>query len=82
MKTTHMLATLIAAALLGLVAMGVIGHLGQRDLLASLEDQSASALSLRHHMQADMMHDALRGDVLAAMLAGRQDDTAGGQAGQ
>ncbi|WP_249720305.1 methyl-accepting chemotaxis protein [Pseudoxanthomonas japonensis] len=77
MKTTHMLATLIAAALLGLVAMGVIGHLGQRDLLASLEDQNASALSLRHHMQADMMHDALRGDVLAAMLAGRQDDTAG-----
>ncbi|KAF1724066.1 hypothetical protein CSC78_13790 [Pseudoxanthomonas japonensis] len=72
-----MLATLIAAALLGLVAMGVIGHLGQRDLLASLEDQSASALSLRHHMQADMIHDALRGDVLAAMLAGGKDDTAG-----
>jgi methyl-accepting chemotaxis protein len=77
MKTTHMLATLIASALLGLAVMGAIGHVGQRDLLISLEDQSASAQALGHHMQADMMHDALRGDVLAAMLAGRQDDAAG-----
>ena len=77
MKTTHMLATLVASALTGLLAMGLIGHLGQRDLLASLEDQTNGAQALRHHMQADMMHDALRGDVLAALLAGRQGDADG-----
>ena len=77
MKTTHMLATLVTAALLGLMAMGAIGYLGQRDLLDSLQDQNGSAQALRHHLQADMMHDALRADVLAAMLAGRQGDADG-----
>lgn len=33
-------------------------------------NQSVSATKvLRHHMEADMMHDALRGDALAALLA-------------
>ncbi|MGO8411490.1 methyl-accepting chemotaxis protein, partial [Rhizobium ruizarguesonis] len=32
-------------------------------------DVARSAQILRNHMQADMMHDAMRADVLASMLA-------------
>ncbi|MGZ2450460.1 methyl-accepting chemotaxis protein [Rhizobium ruizarguesonis] len=38
-------------------------------LSANSADVSRSAQILRNHMQADMMHDALRADVLASMLA-------------
>ncbi|NEJ02830.1 HAMP domain-containing methyl-accepting chemotaxis protein [Rhizobium ruizarguesonis] len=38
-------------------------------LSANSADVSQSAQILRNHMQADMMHDALRADVLASMLA-------------
>ncbi|MBY5405873.1 methyl-accepting chemotaxis protein [Rhizobium sp. Z1P35] len=38
-------------------------------LTANSADVSQSAQILRNHMQADMMHDALRADVLASMLA-------------
>ena len=34
----------------------------------------ASAGAIRHHMEADMMHDALRGDVYSALLAKTPDD--------
>jgi len=34
------------------------------------------ANAIRNHMQADMMHDALRGDVLLAIRAGGQGDSA------
>jgi len=39
------------------------------DLSAALRRAQASASLLRNHMQADQMHDALRGDVLAALQA-------------
>ncbi|WP_370689185.1 methyl-accepting chemotaxis protein [Phenylobacterium sp.] len=35
----------------------------------ALEDTARSSAILRNHMQADMMHDALRSDVLSAILA-------------
>ena len=38
-------------------------------LTAALEDGTVSARVLRNHMEADMMHDALRSDVLSALLA-------------
>jgi len=39
------------------------------DLSAALQRASASSSLLRNHMQADQMHDALRGDVLSALQA-------------
>ena len=39
-------------------------------LSGSLVRTGVQSSALRNHMQADMMHDALRGDVLAAILAG------------
>ena len=49
-------------------------------LSGSMADSARIAQVMRNHMQADMMHDALRSDVLAAMLAaqsGQADDLAG-----
>jgi methyl-accepting chemotaxis protein len=43
------------------------------ELTLHIRSVSTSAESLRHHMQADMMHDALRADVLSAMLAKNPD---------
>jgi methyl-accepting chemotaxis protein len=39
------------------------------DLTGALKRSSDSAALLRHHMQADQMHDALRGDVLSALMS-------------
>jgi len=49
-------------------------------LSGSMADSARIAEVMRNHMQADMMHDALRSDVLAAMLAaqnGQVDAMAG-----
>jgi methyl-accepting chemotaxis protein len=35
----------------------------------ALEQSGENAMLLRNHLQADMMHDAMRGDVLAALLS-------------
>ena len=39
-----------------------------------------TAQTLRNHLEGDMMHDALRSDVLAALLAETPEDTRGAQA--
>ena len=44
-------------------------------LTARMHDNAITASALRHHLEADMMHDALRADVLAALQKqpGQQD---------
>jgi methyl-accepting chemotaxis protein len=37
---------------------------------AAVGDNAVSMTALRNHMEADMMHDALRADVYSAMLVG------------
>ncbi|NLS20261.1 methyl-accepting chemotaxis protein [Rhizobium sp. P40RR-XXII] len=46
-----------------------VGIWSASTLTQNAEKIAASAQVLRNHMQADMMHDALRADVLAALLA-------------
>ncbi|ANL33118.1 HAMP domain-containing methyl-accepting chemotaxis protein [Rhizobium phaseoli] len=46
-----------------------VGIWSASTLSANSADVARSAQILRNHMQADMMHDAMRADVLAAMLA-------------
>ncbi|GGE17564.1 methyl-accepting chemotaxis protein [Aureimonas endophytica] len=59
------------AALVMLVACGgaAVGLWVAVDLTGALGETRLSASVLRNHMQADMMHDALRADVLAALLS-------------
>ena len=61
-------ATGIIVLLLSVGTAGV-GLVMNAKLAGALERASVSSSVLRNHMQADMMHDALRSDVFGAMLA-------------
>lgn len=54
--------------LLVLAASGA-GAWGATSIDSAMNQASMTATALRNHMQADMMHDALRADVLGALLA-------------
>ncbi|AZF21616.1 Methyl-accepting chemotaxis sensor/transducer protein [Pseudomonas sp. R3-52-08] len=64
------LTLLIATGLLTAVVMSLAGYLGNRQMSAAVQENEVSMTVLRNHMEADMMHDALRADVLSAMLVG------------
>ncbi|BCJ91233.1 hypothetical protein IZ6_19680 [Terrihabitans soli] len=55
-----------------LLAGGIagVGIWAATSLSGAIETSQTASSALRHHMAADMMHDALRGDVLAAIEAG------------
>jgi len=68
---------LLALSLLGLafvLAVGTIGFVASQQLAASARRIAGDASALKTQMRADMAHDALRGDVLAALLAGDKKD--------
>jgi methyl-accepting chemotaxis protein len=56
--------------------VGLIGFLSVRSLDRSMDAISVNGAALRMQMQADMMHDALRADVLAALMAANPDEHA------
>jgi len=61
---------LIATGLLTALIMSLAGYLGNTRMGTAVQDSELSMTALRNHMEADMMHDALRADVLSAMLVG------------
>jgi methyl-accepting chemotaxis protein len=64
---------LIGFALISLLfslIIGASGLFGEHEMADVLQKNTTAAAALRNHMEADMMHDALRADVLAAALAG------------
>ncbi len=56
-------------SLLFILIVGGVGLYSERQIAAALDSNTTVSLSMRHQMEADMMHDALRADVLAANLA-------------
>ena len=63
---------LVFSALISILvtlAVGGIGLTGMNIAASGVDRVSVIADSIRHHMQADMMHDALRGDVLLGLKA-------------
>ena len=50
---------------------GGIGFVSLRTVLGSVDGTNNNLDGLQGHMQADMMHDALRADVLSALLGGQ-----------
>ncbi len=64
------LVLLIATGLLTALIMSLAGYLGNTRMGAAVQNNEVSMTVLRNHMEADMMHDALRADVLSAMLVG------------
>jgi len=58
----------VSSALL-LVLSNIMGAMAVAQLASDLSSVEAISASLRNHMQVDMMHDAIRADVNAALLA-------------
>src|SRR3954453_21448879 len=50
------------------LALGASGYWGVRHIKSVTDRMDVQFDSIRSHMDADQMHDALRGDVLAALL--------------
>ncbi|MBC7954943.1 MAG: MCP four helix bundle domain-containing protein, partial [Cytophagales bacterium] len=70
---------LFALSFLGLgfvVAVGATGFFAASRLASSAEQIANSGSALKSQLQADQAHDALRSDVLAALLAGEKKDAA------
>ena len=61
---------LIATGLVTALIMSLAGYLGNTRMADAVQDNEISMTVLRNHMEGDMMHDALRADVLSAMLVG------------
>jgi methyl-accepting chemotaxis protein len=77
MKLRHqILACGLAGALMATLVGGIGWFTAQRQALA-LERVTQAADAVRDSMDADMMHDAIRADVLAALLAAGKSDAAG-----
>jgi methyl-accepting chemotaxis protein len=51
--------------------IGAIGYWGISRQGSELDGVVVTSLALRNHLESDMMHDALRGDVLTALRAAR-----------
>lgn len=63
--------SVIALALLATI--GFMSHSALRSTFGTIQEMQMSAEALRHHLECDMMHDALRADVLASFLASDAD---------
>ena len=60
--------------MLGLAGVGITGYYGQVHQARVLSDLVIKLAAMRNHLEADMMHDALRGDVLSALYAAANND--------
>jgi methyl-accepting chemotaxis protein len=72
MKQTSINTLVARAGIFLLIIMAVAGGSGlytSMELSARLRSTNLASEILRNHMEADMMHDALRADVLAALAA-------------
>ena len=55
------------------MTVGAVGVIAATQLVSATRHVSDNGAALRHQMDADMAHDALRADVLAALLAGTKN---------
>lgn len=65
---------LVALMLALMLVLGVTAQRGMAGAGAGLQSVLLTNRTLRNHIEGDMMHDALRADVLAALLAQSPDD--------
>ncbi len=56
-------------SLLFVLIVGGVGLYSEQQIYNALQSNTTASAALRNHMEADMMHDALRADVLASALA-------------
>jgi methyl-accepting chemotaxis protein len=68
-----------AISVLAAALLGGVGYWGQMRLSEVIASSELSVSALRNHLEGDMMHDALRADVLAAFYAPPGDTAAAEQ---
>ncbi len=61
---------LIATSLLTALIVSLVSYVGNVRMSGAVSDSAVSMSALRNHLEADMMHDALRADVYSALLVG------------
>lgn len=66
-----------ALSILILVAVGLYANWALSQAFSTADDMTQASSLMKNHQNTDMMHDAIRGDVLAALLAGSQQDQSG-----
>ncbi len=66
--------TLSFLGLLLAVAVGASGYFGVSQVQSGIQEIYVTSSALRNHLEADMMRHALKGDVLAALLARNDKD--------
>ncbi|MDF9773832.1 methyl-accepting chemotaxis protein [Pseudomonas baetica] len=66
---------LIGTGLLAALILSLVSYLGNIRMAEAVDDNNVSMAALRNHLEADMMHDALRADVMSAMLVGLNKST-------
>jgi methyl-accepting chemotaxis protein len=62
---------------IGILAVAIAGQVALRLAKSATADLGDNNVAQRYQMDSDMMHDAMRGDVLEAMLMGQRGDGAG-----
>ena len=71
------LRTIALIGAVGILAVAVSGQVALRVAKAATADQGDNNVAQRYQMDSDMMHDAMRADVLEAMLMGQRGDSSG-----
>ncbi|RMO96195.1 Methyl-accepting chemotaxis protein [Pseudomonas amygdali pv. morsprunorum] len=61
---------LIGTSMLTALIISLVNYVGNTRTETAMIDSEVSMTALSNHLEADMMHDALRADVLSAMLVG------------
>jgi methyl-accepting chemotaxis protein len=69
MSIKFRLIALSLISILFLLTIGASSLWSEHEMSGALRKNSTATAALRNHMEADMMHDALRADILAATLA-------------
>jgi len=82
MKVRQLVLGLAVLGLASTVVVGGVGLLAERQLASGLSQASVATQAVRAAGNADMMHDAVRSDVLAAIVAVQQGDAPGLKAAQ
>lgn len=73
-RTKLVLLSALGATVTG--ALAISAFIEFRSIRGNIDSMQVTATALRHQLEADMMHDALRGDVLAALLAETPEEIA------
>ena len=71
------LRTIALIGAVGILAVAIAGQVALRVAKSATGDRAHNNVAQRYQMDSDMMHDAMRADVLEAMLLGQRGDSSG-----